>query len=430
RNELVLRILSPLPAPLGSLEWPIYLRLQSEDSLKTDVVTPLLRAVYSQSQQIKELVVHLNEKDHVISKLLDKLDSSGTDISAVFPGVTGNRISRRPTDREHAARHVKGLGIFDETRWKDAGYDKIAVPESIHDIVSAVDSSSTTFSVDVSPVIDVKPDWWSYLDCPTSRAATTPVSQRQTLSEMSRHAEPDHEMNIENDDFERQATPPNLKTKGGDRQDQPIAAVNDTVPANSESVDDETTEDEDDLDGPSKPSTQRSRAKADITPVAPKPEPKKLGKLGAFRPKAKELSPMEEGQSTTELESRPSAAQEAAWAEPAPLSGSSRVKLGRIDARRAPSETPEPTSSVPPVSTQTSPRKLGKIGCRKTARESSATPVTQTPVPEPVKGANDVPVPGPIKEETEEEMAKRRREELKRTLEAKSSAPAKKKRKF
>jgi len=302
--------------------------------------------------------------------------------------------------------------------------------ETIHDLVSAIDTNPSTFPADVNLVHDAKSDWWTYLASPHTRAATTPVSQPQPAPGKSRHAESDNEMDIDDEEFQRQATPPNLMRNRESRQDQPVAAVNAKVAANGKDADDETTEDEDDVDAQPKSSTQKQRVEADLALVAPTPKPKKLGKLGGFRSNVKEPRGMQEDQSTTELASKPSTGQGTTSAEPASLPGAPKAKLGRIGARRAPSETPEPTSSVPSVSTQPSPRKLGKIGSRKTARESSATPTAQTPVPELANDAEQALIAEPIKEETEEERAKRRREELKRSLEAKSSAPAKKKRKF
>lgn len=106
---------------------------------------------------------------------------------------------------------------------------------------------------------------------------------------------------------------------------------------------------------------------------------------------------------------------------------------GKGKARQA-----SPPSSPPPEAESSSeprakPHGLGVIGGRKRETQPTSSPAataTQSSGPPSPVPALDDPAAEPEKEETEEEKADRKREELKRQLEAKSKAPAKKKRKF
>jgi len=433
RDELVLRVVSPLPVPLGTLEWPFHLSIQPEESVKFDLVLPLFHTAYVQQQQIKDLVVHLNEKDHVISKLLDKLESSGTDISAVFPGVSGSGISRRPTDRAKAARHVKGLGIFEEERWRGQSSGTFAAPQSVHEIISKLSTSTRIATSGAGFADGAIHDWWCHLGPSKREPATTPVPRPRNLPEKTPDTPGENIMDFDDDQFQRQLTSPELKKNNvEDKQGLRATAPSSSIPANDVDLYDETTDDEDDLDAPPKHSTQTLISKASVTPAptASALAPKKPGVVIGSKSKVKEPTPVPGDQSRKDAESRPPTRDESTASPLASPMEASKSKLGVIGGRRALSKTPERTLSAPLVSSQFSPRKLGKIGGWKAGIESLTMPASQEKIPEPPIKAKIVSTPEPIQEETEEAMARRRREELKRTLEAKASAPVKRKRKF
>jgi hypothetical protein len=101
------------------------------------------------------------------------------------------------------------------------------------------------------------------------------------------------------------------------------------------------------------------------------------------------------------------------------IGGKSKIKAE--DKARDPVEEDTPPSSSETVAypDQGSPPKNTQVP--KKAKEESPLPVRK------MEKVASVPAPEP---ETEHQRADRRREELKRTLEAKSKAPAKKKRRF
>jgi hypothetical protein len=95
---------------------------------------------------------------------------------------------------------------------------------------------------------------------------------------------------------------------------------------------------------------------------------------------------------------------------------------------KAKAKDPVPTHTSPTVS-EAPAISAEQETCQKDAHASPDSPkesvIKGSPLPSPA--IDDAPTADP---ETEEQRADRRREELKRSLEAKSKAPAKKKRRF
>lgn len=117
---LSFHLTTPLPGSLGDLQWIVHFESLQPASLRQHLISPLMSRVYNQKQQVNDLVSQLNAKDHIISKLLDKLEGSGVEIASVFPGAAGARGSKHITSREQAARQVHGLGAFDYQEWQQS----------------------------------------------------------------------------------------------------------------------------------------------------------------------------------------------------------------------------------------------------------------------------------------------------------------------
>ncbi|KAI9850008.1 MAG: hypothetical protein M1838_006181 [Thelocarpon superellum] len=117
-HDLSLDVTCPLPAPLKALQWSFALSRATPESLTRDVIRPLLTLQRAQSSLVERLLAHLKDKDHVIDKLVDKLDSSGMDLAMVFPGAAGLRSGGRPSSRVQAGQFIKGLDVFDVERWR------------------------------------------------------------------------------------------------------------------------------------------------------------------------------------------------------------------------------------------------------------------------------------------------------------------------
>lgn len=104
----------PLPDPLGLLEWEF--RMVRDDSavLTREVIMPALRTIDAGRERQELLRRRIKEKDHVIGKLMDKIESSGIDLGMMFPGFAGPRTG---FDAGWAAKVVPGVEPFRDDEW-------------------------------------------------------------------------------------------------------------------------------------------------------------------------------------------------------------------------------------------------------------------------------------------------------------------------
>ena len=118
RGCLSVRTRLKLPAPLKLLQWTFYLPQRDTVALAESVTFPLLREATAMKQQMETLYLVIRDKDHVLSKLLDKIDNSATDLSLIFPGITGMKSRKHRIDVAEASKHVPGMAPFDRTSWE------------------------------------------------------------------------------------------------------------------------------------------------------------------------------------------------------------------------------------------------------------------------------------------------------------------------
>ena len=457
--SLALDISAPLPHPLPAFAWSLNLPLLPPRHLEQELITPLLLKSSNLQHQIQHLVSELQDKDRVISKICDRLDTSGNDLTTVFPGVSNIKTSRKKSQREQLARHVKGLADFDEDAWRrqngsfrSVSDDGLEMEEVLKDL--RVPEASGGLGV-------VDDRWWDHLGegshpGPTVRGTAahhSSLDRRNKTNEASQH----QDESMPDDEFQRQGTPPHMKRQGsseGHDAGSPEPVRMKTNEEISEAdlagvVDDEsTTDDEDDLDAPPKKPqpSQRSRS----------PD-KQTTKLGTLRGRLSPRPPSSAEPSTPEVSSPPreprsklgmvggrsSQAPASSAKEPTPNTMSAnteskpRSKLGMIGGKsKAPAsslEEPEKHKSTSPPPPRSS--KMGLIGGKKPTGTLSPASSVGSPKPshESSPRRSRLPekdsTPKPI--ETSQERADGKRDQLKRQLEEKASkAPAKKKRKF
>lgn len=483
-GNLRLHLEAPLPSPLPTLEWEIDLKQMSDRSVEVDLVSPLLQKACLLERHMQLLIAEIQAKDKVIGKITDRLETSGHDLTEVFPGVktTGNKAKR-----EQFARHVRGLGEFDEANWSAkvaADNDGLPVPDESADAILA----------SLPPVNAGKEthvDWWRKFangqHIPLTKEGQDITRDQDLNHEQSFRRRSKSDIGDENDDFQRQATPPHLRahsslpasngnvdepmhdqdstededdldgppprSKFTSRQAQhnntdPPAPVNTrrrspTPPVANPTIqaattngpfthEEDTEDDEDDLDGPSQASQKQATTSSQLppseksqTPQPSAPSPRKrLGTLGG-RARTKSTSPT----STTPIEAHASPT-------PSPEKPKPKSKLGTIGGRKA--AKPQPTSPAPESEALDVPpkqgKKLGTIGGAKRETKSSRAPTASaTPerrIEEPAeKHEHDVKAE-PVEPEDPVERANAKRDALKRQLEEKAKAPVKKKRKF
>lgn len=140
-DKLTLSASINLPSPLLPLQWPIHLVKASEAAFTNQFVLPSIRLIHSVKAQVKSLLQHIKEKDHVIDKLIDKMQSDGTDLGRIFPGAPVGKAGSKLMSREAAAKSVKGLGNFDEAQWRHRLKTTNETVSGIDDLVSSVFTS-------------------------------------------------------------------------------------------------------------------------------------------------------------------------------------------------------------------------------------------------------------------------------------------------
>ena len=446
--SLDLSVSAPLPGSLPPLKWSFSLQRLPETHVETDLVSPLLVQANYLEKHMQHLIEELRHKDHVISKITDRLETSGNDLTTCFPSTSNIKISRKRSQREQLARHVRGLGEFDEEAWKarlSEQADDDAVTSSVLDSIfstlplpSAKRAASATGG-----------DWWLHLSGHkasngqrTSGHGDRHPDSDEVVTDADRnvskgYAELGHDESMQDDEFQRQQTPPGLRHHSHEPEaamsvERPTVGIsngaNNVVRPEDESTEDE---DEDDLDAPLKktnsaPKQRDAREPTRSSTPASSGAVKKLGTFGGARASPSPAKPVSQPPASSPAE-KP------------------RPRLGALGGRAKAKHSHEPASSDEAASEQASSAalpakksKMGVIGGKKlrptdsplhSAEELSATPEAPGES-SPRKSRAVEKGTSPALRETSQERADRKRDQLKRELEEKARAPVKKKRKF
>lgn len=132
-QSLLLRTFTPLPGSLKPLDWFIELLPASQSNLTAELVVPMLSQQLLANAEKASLLHQLKEKDQVIAKLTDKMQSEGVDMGRLFPGVVSK--SGKSISRQALAKSVKGFGEFDEHQWRSHLINNVASSKEFVDLV-------------------------------------------------------------------------------------------------------------------------------------------------------------------------------------------------------------------------------------------------------------------------------------------------------
>ncbi|KAJ5879095.1 hypothetical protein N7455_002560 [Penicillium solitum] len=501
-DSLEITTTTKLPSPLRPLKWSLRLSKEPLSSLTTNLLIPLLREEAEWESRQHLLLNQIKQKDYVLSKLFDKMETLGVDLGSVFPSAAGSRASRKAITRSEAAKFVKGIAQFEEQTWlAETGVSHGAGLAT--NLLQEISESGDSHNLDTFTLSQA--EWWYQLErrSETSAKESPPIEEESPKDEdrkepvETKHIDEggDSTASSDVDEFQRQETPPRLKSqhdKGKTSPPKQKPRKESPVPPVSPSEEDEATAS--DSDSEPEPAPRQKR----IPSVSRSPEP------AAPQPKAREAPKVTKsglgkigGRNKKETERQPSPSPSPAPSPPAPVrEAPKRPKggLGMIGGKKKqakepspsptpsppaqlrespepqePSKSPEeeeridedhPTSSTQPAAAKDKRTgKLGMIGGKakakvsEPARDKSPPPTSDTVVrspekttpaipkagrqalkkeesPLPTPAAGRVPSAPPAEPETEDQRANRKREELKRSLEAKGKAPAKKKRRF
>ncbi|KAH6651327.1 XRCC4-like factor-domain-containing protein [Chaetomium tenue] len=423
-DSLVVHVTCVLPKPLKPFKWPMHLKKCSQSTLASELVLPMIQAQEARAREINQLISLLREKDSVISRLVDKLEGTGTGLEYVFNVLSGKRKVTRAT----AEGRVKGLAPFAESEFRSKAPD-------LRTIAQSSDVSSLLSSVFGPPGLQYKSDleleastaldgWWTNL----SKGGNVLLSARSE-KEISQTISTPREPQVakeEDDDFQVQATPPGVKSTR--KRGSPSKVIDD----------DETSDGGDTTEAPAPAAS----------PAKPKTAVSKLGTIGRHTKPSPSPPPPNVPERSAKFQTATSDTHSETASEideddtaqlsppPPPKPVPKRGGLGRIGGKPKQEEPSMPTRSPSPAAPPDEPssqlprrNKLGMIGKKAATPGASATSASDE-----TRGRSKTPALEPKKEqvrETSQERADRKRAELQKEMEKRAAAgPAKKKRKF
>jgi hypothetical protein len=420
-DDLLLSITCVLPEPLRPLKWPMHLKRCSPSAVTTELVIPLIQAHHARVLEVEALLSIMKDKDNVITRVVDKLEATGTGLEHVFNILRG----KRKATREVAEPIVRGLVAFSEEdfRMEQGKFSDKHGAKGVAELVQEAFGDgglkyTSELDIEDAPELDT---WWS-------RLGGTGVE----LVERKKTTTPQPESGLVNaddeDDFQVQETPPRLRAARKVAPFKKDSATNDDVSTSSE-----------------RSSPRLKQQKPVQKATSPDPAPVKTGKLGRIGKRKSPISPPKPGSPEpaelsmddvgSETASEPEEdGVESSPPHPPPNAQSPALpknRLGRI-GRKARTPTPEPQEAPSPA--KPTPRQLGAIG------KQSAQPINESKVAllkdtarggQAEKTEDEAPIEDEQSPEAAEDRADRKREELQRELAKKAAAgPARKKRKF
>ncbi|KAJ5888212.1 hypothetical protein N7495_008253 [Penicillium taxi] len=467
-NSLELSISTKLPAPLKALKWTLSILKEPASSLTTQLLLPLLRDEAAWESRQRSILDQLKQKDWVLGRIFDKIDVLGIDLATIFPGAAGLRTSRKGNTRSEAAKYIKGLAPFDESAWLTES-ERLAA-NLVHELVGS------DCSAEVETISPPPDRWWSSVSAAVEEDNNTRDSQNSyklSQRDLDMDLDQNNAFTESEDEFEEQENLPQRKAKKDQVISSPPKSTKKKSPPQTRAPDPGESELE------SEPLlSQRRTPSISPPPKSPsKQAPKKLktgfGVIGGKRKQEKQPTPSPPPPPSPQNPEKAEVVEDTPQNKPAPKKP--KLGLGVIGGKKKqekqstlsqpppqkPEEVPKAaedtstsTSQTQPMVKPKRPAKLGMIGGKVKAKVSSPrqeTPAAQpenTPAqyivkkkesssypplkredsPQPSPSAGKPDANPPAAPETDEQKVQRKREELKRKLDAKTKAP--KKRRF
>ncbi|KAL2013050.1 hypothetical protein VTN00DRAFT_575 [Thermoascus crustaceus] len=402
-NSLELTTTTKLPSPLPPLQWTLYLLREPQTSLTSELLLPLLREEADRETRQRSLLDHLKEKDWVLRKLFDKIESLGIDPSTVFPSAAaGLRSAKRGSiTLSQAAKYIKGLAPFDEEEWRNEVGGGNAESGLAPNLVGEL-SDATLGLRRFGPAPD---KWWESLDirgpAPEAGKQKKVMATRAAKSPTTETRRDDVTEDEESEDeFQRQETPPRIREAKLQRQQ-----LEQTGKAQTKERREETP-----TPSPSLPLQQPT----------PKAKPKGLGTIGVRRAAAKmeEHPPVLRASSTASNVSKPPKA-------PPPVPP--RVPT---DQETESEEEPKPPQRrrPSPVSRPKAKQKQAEmpVSDQETESDEEETPPPRRPKPLAKPKQMEPPAQRQETESDEEvpDLSQRRRQQPSPALQAKETEPS------
>ncbi|RMD39784.1 hypothetical protein DV735_g5347, partial [Chaetothyriales sp. CBS 134920] len=198
-----------LPRPLAPLVFVFSLDLASPSVFSRTIVQPALATIATLQAQLSSLEHHIQEKDHVISKLLDRIRSQSIDMSIIFPRLTGIGGRNGSVTVEMAKKRIAGMEAFDRRVWEQAFDRADGQLARVGDLLKGVVVVGSEAGKK-----DVDEKWMLALPLQSARdLAGVNASQSQSQRGAQDLIGNQKAVGSSEDEFERQATPPGLRKK-------------------------------------------------------------------------------------------------------------------------------------------------------------------------------------------------------------------------
>jgi hypothetical protein len=202
-HDLELVTTTKLPDPLPQLEWTLRLSRLPQSALTRRILLPLLQGEKDHAARLQSLIDLLKEKDWALSKVFEKIESSGVDLSRAFPGLSGMRAERRGASAlTQVSKVIKGVAPFDEKAWNSRFGDQKSGSDLGVNIATELDAASSDGSWYAAE--SKLEDWWTRLECLGSTSGKGPSKKRASPPPPKRpqQAVEDEEMEESDDDFQ------------------------------------------------------------------------------------------------------------------------------------------------------------------------------------------------------------------------------------
>ena len=162
-----------LPASLKPLEWTFHLALGPQSMLTSELILPCISEMVGFNAQVSSLLQVVRMKDNLITKLVDKIESEGTDISKLFPVAPRSLGAASNLN----GKSIRGFEALNEEQWRKQRSESSGYPRTLRDALSNGLGSVTSGGPELT-VEHVSDSWWRHL---TASPDVLAIRNSQTL---------------------------------------------------------------------------------------------------------------------------------------------------------------------------------------------------------------------------------------------------------
>lgn len=202
-----------LPAPLEPLKWNFYMAREKQRFSTTQLLIPLIKSEAYLELRQRDLIEVVKKKDWLLSKLFDKLEAVGFDLSTIFPSIPGLRTSHKGSAQSQAAKYITGARPFDEESWLDENNAITAETGFASSILEETEDSNIDDNLLLLEDLTAPSDgWWRKMSTANNNtedvdARTPEDSTNMDTTDGGLETEDDFEDDDDDDEFEVRTFP-------------------------------------------------------------------------------------------------------------------------------------------------------------------------------------------------------------------------------